>query len=284
MSKSQDFSKSLLRRIEYDGEYFTVKKTGRSGMSMRGLGRFVGKTSTAISYWAKKVKEADPINNSLPESLKPFAGKSLTLEGYTDHQGRRDILEDRFCSAIVEYYASEADDAETNVIAKARLALIRDLGMRLFLHMKTGWHPNCDAEEFNQDIRDEQKLLKAEIRNNHKITYGQRREVLKKHGVTSRPQGWITRQDYQILLKKDTKELREVYGISKTDLIVDHLEASDQATLSFAHMMQSESLEAKNIHGYKPVKSECGTVMQKVVDFRDSLRSESQKQLPGESN
>jgi hypothetical protein len=284
MSKSQDFSKYLLRRIEHDGEYFTVKKTGRSGMSMRGLGRFVGKTSTAISYWVNKVKEADPINNSLPESLKPFAGKSLTLEGYTDHQGRRDILEDRFCSAIVEYYASEAHDAEINVIAKARLALIRDLGMRLFLHMKTGWHPNCDAEEFNQDIRDDQKLLKAEIRNNHKITYGQRREVLKKHGVTSRPQGWITRQDYQILLKKDTKELREVYGISKTDLIVDHLEASDQATLSFAHMMQSESLEAKNIHGYKPVKGECGSVMQKVVDFRDSLRSESQKQLPGGSN
>jgi hypothetical protein len=282
MSKSQDFSKYLLRRIEHDGEYFTVKKTGRSGMSMRGLGRFVGKTSTAIGYWVNEVKYAAQINNSLPEPLKPFAGKSLILEGYTDPQGR-DILEDRFCSALVEYYAIWARDAETNVIAKARLALIRDLGMRLFLHMKTGWHPNCDAEELNRDIRDEQKLLKAEIRNTHRITYGRRREVLKNHGVNPCSQGWITRQDYQILLNKDTKELREAYGISKEDLIVDHLEASDQATLSFAHMMQSESLEAKNIHGYKPVKGECATVMQKVVDFRDSLRSESQKQLPGES-
>jgi hypothetical protein len=279
MSKNKDFSKYLLRRIEHDGEYFTVKKTGRSGMSISGLGRFVGKSQTAISYWVKKAKEADSINNSLPEPLKPFAGKFLTLEGYKDPQGR-DILEDRFCSALVEYYS----DDKANVIAQARLALIRDLGMRLFIHLKTGWHPNCEAEEFNRDIRDEQKLLKAEIRNNHRITYGRRREVLKDHGVKLCSQGWITRQDYQILLNKDTKELREAYGISKEDLIVDHLEASDQATLSFAHMMQSESLEAKNIHGYKPVKGECGTVMQKVVDFRDSLRSESQKQLPGESN
>ena len=283
MSKSQDFSKYLLRRIEHDGEYFTVKRTGRSGMSMRGLGRFVGKTSTAIGYWVKKVKDADPINNSLPEPLKLFAGKSLKLEGYNDPQGR-DILEDRFCSALVEYYADEAHDADTNVIAKARLALIRDLGMRLFIHMKTGWHPNCDAEEFNRDIRDQQKLLKAEIRNNHRITYGRRREVLKDHGVQLVSHRWITCQDYQILLKRNPKELRKAFGISKEDLIVDHLEASDQATLSFAHMMQSESLEAKNIHGYEPVKGECGTVMQKVVDFRDSLRSESQKQLPGESN
>jgi len=283
MSKSQDFSKYLLRRIEHDGEYFTVKNTGRSGMSMRGLGRFVGKTSTAIGYWFNKVEKADPINNSLPEPLKPFAGKSLKLDGYNDPQGRG-ILEDRFCSALVEYYAVKAHDADTNVIAKARLALIRDLGMRLFIHMKTGWHPNCDAEEFNRDIRDEQKLLKAEIRNNHRITYGRRREVLKDHGVKLCSQVWITRQDYQILLNMNPRELRELHGISKEDLIVDHLKPSDQATLSFAHMMQSESLEAKNIHGYYPAKGECATVMQKVVDFRDSLRSESQKQLPGESN
>ncbi len=283
MSKIKDFSQYLLRRIEHDGEYFTVKKTGRSGMSMRGLGRFVAKSHQSIGYWVNKVKQADPINNSLPEPLKPFAGKTLTLEGYTDPQGR-DILEDRFCSALVEYYAKWADDAETNLVAQARLALTRELGLRLFIHMKTGWHPNCDAEEFNQDIRDEQKLLKAEIRNNHRITYSRRREVLKDHGVKLCSQGWITRQDYQILLNMDTKQLRELYGISKEDLIVDYMEASDQATLSFAHMMQSESLEAKNIHGYYPVKGECATVMQKVVDFRDSLRSESQKQLPGESN
>src|SRR4028118_32508 len=117
MSKGKDFSKYLLRRIEHDGEYFTVKKTGRSGMSLSGLGRFVGKSHTAISYWVKKAKEADSINNSLPEPLKPFAGKSLTLEGYKDPQGR-DILEDRFCSALVEYYG----DDKANVIAQARLA------------------------------------------------------------------------------------------------------------------------------------------------------------------
>lgn len=37
MSKPKDFSKDLLRRVEDDGEYFTVKSTGRSGMSQTGL-------------------------------------------------------------------------------------------------------------------------------------------------------------------------------------------------------------------------------------------------------
>jgi hypothetical protein len=68
----------------------------------------------------------------------------LILKDYTDPQGR-DILEDRFCSALVEYYAGYANDAEANMIAKARLALIRDLGMRLF-NTKTGWHPNCEQK------------------------------------------------------------------------------------------------------------------------------------------
>jgi hypothetical protein len=281
--QNKDFSKYLLRRIEHEGEYFTVKKTGRSGMSISGLARFVGKHHPTISYWVKKVKQADSINNDLPEPLKPFAGKPLTLEGYRDPRGRY-ILEDRFCSAIVEYFAIWSRDAETNSIAKARLTLIRDLGMRLYIHLKTGWYPDCEEEDFNRDAQQEQKLLKsAEIRDQHRVTYSHRRHILKDHGVNLLSQRWITHQDYQILLSMDTKELRAHHNIPKEDLIVDHLDSADQATLSFAHMMQSESLEAKNIHGYYPVKDDCGSVMKKVVDFRASLRSESHKQLPGDS-
>jgi phage anti-repressor protein len=115
-------------------------------------------------------------------------------------------------------------------------------------------------------------LLKAETRKRHKTSYSSRKRVLKEHGVQPISQGHITRQDYKILLDKDTKELRQNLGLSKTDLIVDHLETSDQATLSFAHVMQMESLEIKNIHGYYPVKNECGEIMKNVVDFRNNLR------------
>jgi len=55
-------------------------------------------------------------------------------------------------------------------------------------------------------------------------------------------------------------------------LIIDHLPTADQATLSFAHVMQVESLEIKDIQGYYPVKSECGEIMKNVAEFRRKLR------------
>lgn len=169
MSKSKDFSKDLLRHVEHDGEYFTVKSTGRSGMSQRGLARFTGKNRNSVREWVNKVRKSDPASNQLPEPLKPFAGKLLTLAGYDDPQ-KRDILEDRFCSALVEYFAFWAHDAATNFTAKARFGLIRDLGMRLFIHTKTGWHPDCSPEAFEQLLESyEQRstartILKDELR------------------------------------------------------------------------------------------------------------------------
>lgn len=126
---------------------------------------------------------------------------------------------------------------------------------------------------------EDRKFLKAQTRNKHRTTYSHRKHILTARGVHPRSQGHITRQDYKILLRKDTKQLREELGLSKTDLIIDHLETSDQATLSFAHVMQVESLEIKDIHGYDTVKNECGDIMQKVVDFRGLLRQNASNQI-----
>lgn len=123
-----------------------------------------------------------------------------------------------------------------------------------------------------QTVEQKNNLLKAETRKKHRATYSNRKTILKEHGVHPISQGHITRQDYKILLDKDTKELRENYGLSKTDLIIDHLPTADQATLSFAHVMQVESLEIKDIQGYYPVKSECGEIMKNVAEFRRKLR------------
>lgn len=121
------------------------------------------------------------------------------------------------------------------------------------------------------------KNLKLQIRQEHRKSHSSRKHVLTAHGVHPLAQRWITRQDYQIMFAKSSEELRKDLGISKAKLIVDHLEPANQATLSFGHMMQIESLETKNTQGYYPVKKECGNVMQKVVDFRNSLRFESNK-------
>lgn len=168
-SKNKDFSRDLLRRFDGDGEFFTVKKTGRSGMSQRGLARFINKHNTSIGYWVDKVRKANPMDNQLPEPLKPFAGKSLSLMQYNDPVGR-DILEDRFCSALIEYFAWWAHDADKNTQSKRAFSLIRDVGMRQLIHLKTGWHSECSSEEFDQLLESHEQrvtarnILKDELR------------------------------------------------------------------------------------------------------------------------
>ncbi|MBD1899311.1 hypothetical protein NDI44_19430 [Trichocoleus sp. DQ-A3] len=156
-------SKYLLHHIDEDGaEYFTVISTGRAGMSHSGLARFVGVTQSSITGLAKKVRKANPTDHSLPKCLQPFASKNLTLTGYSD-PGGRDILEDRFCAAVVEYYARWSKSKNRQNKAKAEQALeliqylgmefmqeragelIQNIGMRRFIHKKTGWQPNYNS-------------------------------------------------------------------------------------------------------------------------------------------
>ncbi|MDZ8070603.1 MAG: hypothetical protein RMY64_34185 [Nostoc sp. DedQUE08] len=134
-------SDDLLRHVDPDGaEYFTVKATGQSGMSHSGLARFLGVPHQRISKWVKRVQEANRAENSLPNCLKPFAGWNLVLTGYFDIEGRN-ILTDGFCAAMIEYYASYSKQVnkESQVKAQQTLDLIKHLGMRLFIHKKTGW-------------------------------------------------------------------------------------------------------------------------------------------------
>jgi hypothetical protein len=164
-------SKYLLHHIDEDGaEYFTVISTGRAGMSQSGLARFVGVSS--VSQLTKKIRRANPTINDLPECLKPFAGRTLRLPGYSDQQGR-DILEDVFCAAVVEYYArwSKSNSKQSKVKAEQALELIQrlgmefiqekageviqNIGMRRFIHNKTGWQPPYNShvsDNFEQEF------------------------------------------------------------------------------------------------------------------------------------
>ena len=223
MTKNKDFSKDLLRTVEDDGEYFTVKSTGRSGMSQTGLARFVGKHRTSIREWITKVRNAKPEDNQLPKPLKPFAGKPLTLRGYTDPQGR-DIVEDTFCYALVRYFAWYAQDAETNTQAKIAEELIGYFGMRSFIHLKTGWYSQCSSEQFQQLLESHEQRVAARNVLKNKI----RLELMNVVGE------WRKANCSNLLIHPDThnelnkviqgltsKEIKQQNGLPKNALIRD---------------------------------------------------------------
>lgn len=148
------YSNDLLRYVDADGaEYFTVKATGQSGMSQSGLARFLNVARISVQKWVRKVQQANPSDNSLPQCLKLFAGCDLILSGYFDIEGRT-ILADGFCAALIEYYASYSKQVnkENKVKAQKTLALIKYLGMTLFIHKKTGWksghRPSPSVDDF----------------------------------------------------------------------------------------------------------------------------------------
>jgi hypothetical protein len=211
----QIFSKYLLRHIDEDGaEYFTVIATGRSGMSHNGLARFLDLNQVSISTLVRKVRKANPTNNKLPECLKPFAGLSLTLRGYSDQQGR-DILDDGFCAAVVEYYAqwSKVINQESKIKAKQALSMIQHLGMRLFIHKKTGWQPN-----YKRSKSDEFELEFAA--HNERLTV---REILKKElhpELISAVQQWQRKHHASRKIYSDTLEAMNlmIQGIKSREI------------------------------------------------------------------
>lgn len=259
MTKSKDFSKDLLRRVEDDGEYFTVKSTGRSGMSQRGLARFVGKHPSSIWDWVNKVRKADPLGNQLPEPLKPFAGMPLTLLGYTDPQGR-DILEDRFCSALVEYFAWWAHDAESNIQAKRAFGLIRELGMRLFIHQKTGWKSISDSDDFERLLQSHEQrvtarnILKDELR--PELMEAVKEWQIKNHA--SRKIYWETHDAMNECIQGiKSRQIREQNGLPKNALIRDHYDTRPLIDYAAISRFAANVIRC-GIHPVEAVKLACG--------------------------
>ncbi|BAY79221.1 hypothetical protein NIES25_57050 (plasmid) [Nostoc linckia NIES-25] len=122
-------------------------------MSQSGLAKFVDTTPAAISRLISKVRLSDPKVNKLPSCLKRFAGMSLTLTEYSDRQGQA-IIEDGFCAGVVEYYANWSKP-RGNIKAQQALTLIQHLGMRVFIHQKTGWKSNSSSpipNDFEQEF------------------------------------------------------------------------------------------------------------------------------------
>jgi hypothetical protein len=129
---------SIIRKIIDGVEFFTVKITGESGMSKSGLAIFCGVKRSSITKLAQKI-ELSVFPEELPESLQPLVGKSLTLLTGLSYKNA-DILTDDACAAIAEYYAFDAPNP--TVEAKKAVRGFLRIGMRAFIHSKTGWTPD----------------------------------------------------------------------------------------------------------------------------------------------
>lgn len=214
----------LLRCEEGDGEYFTVRSTGRSGMSQRGLARLIGKHKSSIDYWVDKVRKSDLADNQLPEPLQPFAGKLLTLAGYIDPTGRN-ILEDRFCSALIEYFAWWAQDADDNYQAKKAVSLIRDVGMRQLIHLKTGWRPEHLDDEFEKLLaaHSERMTARERLKNEDRVKLMNAVGKWQTNHKTSRKiYSQVHDELNKVIQSLTSREIKRRNGLAKSALIRDY--------------------------------------------------------------
>jgi len=124
--------------------YYTREPDGVSGMTVRALAEFVGTSPAAITQLLNRVRESNPLTNTLPESLKPFSGQDVRLLT-NDLQGRI-IIPDEACQAVAEYYALDSRGFEGKEIAVANYRAVARAGMRVFIWTRTGYNPPTSRE------------------------------------------------------------------------------------------------------------------------------------------
>lgn len=109
-----------VKPIVQDGiELYVSSDQKESGMSVRGLARFCGVSSTALSE-KLLAKLNDPTTLDLPEVLKPFAGMAFTRTLVGDNKGgEANIIPSKTCEGIIFYYAFESKRVSDETRAQA---------------------------------------------------------------------------------------------------------------------------------------------------------------------
>ena len=137
---------NLIRTENSGVEYFTVEETGESGMSVRGLARWLAVDASIISRLIEKLGTPDLLSKVLSKTLEPFVGKELTLLS-KDSSGRK-IIKDQVCAAIAMYYAYEA--RTTTAEAKQAVQAFLSVGIRSFCQKMTGWERTKEQPQVDQ--------------------------------------------------------------------------------------------------------------------------------------
>ncbi|BBD63106.1 DNA-damage-inducible protein (plasmid) [Nostoc sp. HK-01] len=128
--------------------FCTRQSDGVSGMTIRALSNFCGLaegSSSAISNLLTQIEDSEPETNTLPETLKPFAGQRLRLETNDSH-GSLYVI-DELCHAILEYYAVDARKYKGKQIAVNNYRMVARAGLRVFIWSQTGYSPQTLSNE-----------------------------------------------------------------------------------------------------------------------------------------
>jgi hypothetical protein len=259
MTKAQDFSPYLLRHVDEHGEYFTVKSTGQSGMSHRGLGRFIGKNHSIVTRWVQKVRDADPVLNNLPNCLKPFAGKNLTLVQYDDPTGR-DILNDSFCGAMVKLFASEVPKRLQTSKAQAAEQLINSVGMRQIIHLKTGWKPQQVFEDFEvvHRLHKQRMVTRLALKDVFRVELMDAIKAWRQRHNASRKVFWEAQDAVNTRIQGlKSQEIKVSNGLSKSSYIRDYFDAEPLIDYSAINRLASNLIEGKDVHPVDAVNQAC---------------------------
>lgn len=135
-----------------DGIEFYVSNDGaESGMSIRGLAKFVGVSKTTVSNLINKLeKPADTTESSspsnlntsnMPEWLEPFVGTEFLLST----NGAK-VIPSTLCESIIFYYAYDSKDVSADVQSQARLAhrKFAQYGLHKFILQASGFVERSD--------------------------------------------------------------------------------------------------------------------------------------------
>ena len=126
-------------RVEIEGvEFFTLKKSGQSGMSVSGLAIICGVSKQAISQLL-----ADLSIKTNSKWLKHLVGKDLNLSTGEKKGGQVRIIASHACTAIARHHAFSGSER-----AQDFLAGLEDAAMDVFIQKLTGWNPPSEVDRF----------------------------------------------------------------------------------------------------------------------------------------
>lgn len=156
---------SVIKRVQDNVEFFTVKITGESGMSISGLARICGVSSQAIQQLLTSIDK----QTIRADTLKRFVGKKLWIEvdGVEVRGSDNDrVVKDRLCAAVIDYYAFESKNISNEQKAQAIFAhrAFGEIGVRSWIQSITGWNNKSPDFHINDFVMDTPAVWTRKIR------------------------------------------------------------------------------------------------------------------------
>lgn len=126
-------------RVEQDGvEFFTLAKTGESGMSVSGLAIAGGVKQQQVSKLLSDLTTKSP-----SKWLNHLVGTDLNLTTGVKRGGTTRVLKAHACSAILRHYAFSGIEKSQDFLVK-----LEDFGMEAMIQRITGWTPPSEVDQF----------------------------------------------------------------------------------------------------------------------------------------